>query len=48
MSIENNASQSVQATQVKMPWVAPIVQIIDMDAARIGHSLNGKDRLQRS
>jgi hypothetical protein len=48
MSIENNASQSGQVTQVKTAWVAPIIQIIDMDAARFGTLLNGKDKKARS
>ena len=48
MSIENNAPQSGQETQVKMPWVAPVVQIIDMDAARFGPTFGNKDNGQRS
>lgn len=48
MSIESNASKSGQATQVKVPWVAPIIQIIHMNAARFGKRLNGKDNNKRS
>jgi hypothetical protein len=48
MSIVKNSSPSIGELQVKLPWVTPSIQILEMKAARSGTILNGKDGLSRS
>jgi hypothetical protein len=48
MSTNSNISAPSQAPPVKKPWIAPKIEILNMDKARLGNTFGHRDFARRS